>query len=207
MYIKILLSLSLLACSGKEVNIANNTEIQNEAIQIQKKNDDGGFVILKNTYDHKIPVVLYNSNHSQWKSFSFNDNFNDEDIIPYAIKPDNTLLVFKNLGKENGYYKVLVNEDKNTIKYIKESDPNFKYQTIEEHILTVFSVEFNEKENPLRLEPDAKSKTLPLNKDSFYYPVKINGNWLMVEDDNNKKFWIKWRDEKGNLIIDLYYDA
>ena len=173
----------------------------------QKKKDENGFITLKNSYDHKVPIVLYNSNHSKWKSFIFNDKFNNSDVIPYAIKPENTLLVFKYLGKENGFYTVLVNEDKKIIKYIKQTDPNFKYQSIEEHILTVFSVEFNEKENPLRLEPDIKSQSQPLNKNSFYYPVKIKGNWLMIEDDNDKKFWIKWCDEERNLILNLYYDA
>lgn len=152
-------------------------------------------------------MVLYNFDHSKWKSFNFNDNFNDDEIDPYAIKPENTILVFKYLGKENGFYKVLVNENKNLIKYIKESDPNFKYQTIAEHILTVFSVEFSEKENPLRLEPNIQSKAQLSNQNSFYYPIKIDQNWLMVEDDNNNFFWIKWCDEKGNLILNLFYDA
>ncbi len=29
----------------------------------------------------------------------------------------------------------------------------------------------------------------------------------MVEDDNKIFFWIKWCDEKGNLILNLFYDA
>ncbi len=29
----------------------------------------------------------------------------------------------------------------------------------------------------------------------------------MVEDEDGNLFWIKWCDKKGNLSIELYYDA
>lgn len=208
MYIKILLSLSVLSCTDKKIDINNHKIDKKETVQNQvKKSEEHGFLVLNKTYKSKDLLTLYNSNHSKWKSFNFNDNFQDDEIDPYAMKPENTLLIFKYLGKENGFYKVIVDENKKLIKYIKESDSNFKYQTIKDHILTVFSVEFNEKENPLRLEPTDKSKTVFANQNSFYYPIKTNENWLMVEDDNNNFFWIKWCDEKGNLILNLYYDA
>lgn len=208
MYIKILLILSILSCTNKKIDTSNHKTYKKKVIQNQiKKNEDYGFLVLNNTYKSNDIITLYNSDYSKWKSFNFGDDFNDSEINPYAIKPENTLLVFKCVGKEKGFYKILVNEDKKLIKYSKESDPDFKYQTIKEHILTVFSVEFNEKENPLRLEPHDKSITRPSNPNSFYYPIKINENWLMIEDDNNNFFWIKWCDKKGDLILNLFYDA
>ncbi|MEY8758753.1 hypothetical protein [Chryseobacterium tongliaoense] len=208
MFIKIFLALSILSCSSEKSN--NHLIVDNKPNQIKEQKSETvktGFIVLKNTYDQKKILTIYNLDKSKWKSFYFDDDFKYDDIDPYTIKPENILLVFKCIGKENGYYKVIVNENKNTIKYIKESDSNFKFQTTEEHILTVFSVDFNEKENPLRSAPDDKSQQFSKNKNSFYYPIKTNGNWLMVEDDNKQNFWIKWCNNKGKLILELYYDA
>lgn len=165
------------------------------------------FLVLKNNGNQNEVLTIYNTDNSIWKTFTFNNKFNDDSINPYAINPEIGLLIFKYLGKENQYYKIVIDEDKKIIKYIKESDPNFTYQTIQQHILTVFSVEFNEEENPLRLEPDESSKKIQSNKDSFYYPIKINGKWLMVEDDNKERYWVQWCDSKENLILELFYDA
>lgn len=214
----VLTALFLLSCKDKKTTESSHSKPNKEnlgASPSEKKDEqetpvqrtDKGFVVLKNTYQQKDWLKLYNEDHSEWKSFQMTDTFNDDDIYPNMIKPDYTLLVFKFLGKENGFYKVLVNEDENTIKYIKESDPQFLYRTVEEHILSVFSVGFNEKENPLRTAPDNKASSQPLDDDSFYYPIKITGNWLMVQDDHDQNFWIKWCDEKGRLILELYYDA
>lgn len=204
-----ILMIILYSCQQKKGN--NNISSEPKISEIQKDTQtekiDKGFVVLKNTYQQKNFLRIYNEDHSIWKSFQMTDTFYDKDIIPYSMKPENTLLVFRFLGKENGFYKVLVNEDKNTVKYIKESDINFDYQTVDQHIITVFAVDFNEKENPLKKEPDDKSQSIPLDKDSFYYPVKTKGNWLMVQDDHQQSFWVKWCDEKGHLILELYYDA
>ncbi|WP_347219124.1 hypothetical protein [Chryseobacterium sp.] len=205
-----LISLCILSCQDKKTTEplkpdSNKEKPATSPTEKKDEKEDKGFIVLKNTYQQKDWIKLYNKDHSEWKSFQMNDTFNDDDIMPYIIKPEYTLLVFKFLGTENGFYKVLVNE--NTIKYIKESDPLFLYQTTQEHILSVFSVGFNEKENPLRTAPDSKAPSQPLDDDSFYYPIKITGNWLMVKDDHEQNLWIKWCDETGHLILELYYDA
>lgn len=209
MFIKIFITLTILSCSGEKPN--NHLTIDNK-LNLNKtikesETSNSGFIVLKNTYNQKNILTIYNSDKSKWKSFYFNEKFKIDDIDPYAIKPENFRLIFKCLGKENGFYKVVVNENKNTIKYIKESDSNFNFQTVEQHLLTVFSVDFNEKENPLRSAPDNKSQEFKKNTNSFYYPIKTNGDWLMVEDDNKQNFWIKWKNKEGALILDLYYDA
>ena len=164
-------------------------------------------MVLKNSYNSEQKLVVYNFDGSTWKSFNYNDSFSDNQINPYGFKPETRLLVFKCLKKKDGYFYIIVDEEKNSIKYIKEADKNFEYQTPEEHILSVFSVEFDDILNPLRLNHDDKSEISPTDKNSFYYPIKIEGNWLLVEDDKKQNFWIKWYDEKGNIILKLYYDA
>lgn len=205
-FLTLFLIILLSSCQQKKENssIPSATEIQKS---IQADKTEKGFVVLKNTYQQKDFLNIYNEDHSIWKSFQMTDTFRDAEIIPYSMKPENTLLVFRFLGKEDGFYKVLANEDKNTIKYIRESDANFDYQTVAQHLTTVFAVDFNEKENPLKKQPDDNAPSVPMDQDSFYYPVKTKGNWLMVQDDNQQSFWIKWCNEKGHLILELYYDA
>lgn len=218
MYIKLLFCLTILSCNGpNKEGVASLNVNKKEPSETQISKSDlktpsivevnMGFLVLKNTYNHEDKLTIYNGNRTIWKNFIFNDNFNDKALNPYAIKAENTLLIFKYLGKENGFYKIVVSDNPNIIKYIKDSDAHFKIQTIEEHILAVFSVEFDEKSNPLRSDSSEKSKKYSIDKNSFYYPVKISGNWLMVRDDNDKDFWIKWCDDNGNLIINLFYDA
>lgn len=199
MYIKLILCLIMLSCNTDKIKPTSNI--------ITNKDDESGFVSLINAYDQKSKLILYNSDQSIWQSFIFNDNFSDNSIDPYAIRPENGLLVFTCLGRKNGYYKVCVDENMKIIKYIKISDFHFKYESVADHILTIFSVDFNEVHNPLRLKPDAGSKRFPKDDSSFYYPIKVSGDWLKVRDDNGKAFWIRWCDEKRNLIVDLYYDA
>lgn len=214
MKITFFLSLMILAsCNDKKINnISKVNSDEKQQIQLKSKKNNTkenniGFLVLKNIYDQNNLLTIYNSDKSKWKSFKFNDNFEDKDIAPEAVKPENTLLVFKCLGKKNSFYKIVVNEEKNIIKYVDEFDINFTYQSLEQHILSVFSVDFNESDNPLKLQPQEKAKQILKNKDSFYYPIKIDKNWLMVEDDDKNRFWIRWCDENGNLILDLYYEA
>lgn len=96
---------------------------------------------------------------------------------------------------------------KKVIKYIKETDTNFKFQTPQEHIISVVFVGFNEKLNPLYLEPNINSKKIQFNKNDDYCPIKIKDDWLMIEDSNHNNYWIKWRDSSGKIILDLFYDA
>ncbi|KIA94497.1 hypothetical protein OA93_20435 [Flavobacterium sp. KMS] len=210
-----LLSLLLCSCGDKyeakkkdKSNSSIDTTDNKKSILKIDKEDNYGLLVLKNSYNKKNLIKIYNRDNSIWKSFKFDDFFSDIEIMPYAIKPENNLLVFKTLKKEKGFYEIVVNEsDENLIKFIKISDSNFEYQTLAEHILTVVFVNFDDKTNPLYEEPNIRSKQLLFNKDEDYYPIKIKDDWLMIEDSNNKNYWIRWRDSKGKLIIELLYDA
>ncbi|WP_250255113.1 hypothetical protein [Chryseobacterium sp. Marseille-Q3244] len=69
MYIKILLSLSVLSCTDKKIDINNHKTDKKETVQTQiKKNEDHDFLTLNNTYKSK-DILKYTSDHSKWKSF------------------------------------------------------------------------------------------------------------------------------------------
>lgn len=211
MHARIVLGLMIICCGKQKPYQAHNQKnapqhqsLENTSINFSRKQ---GFITLKRTYNPAAVITLYNVDGSIWKTIKLNDTYNDTAINPTAIKPENRLLVFKCLGTEKEFYKVIADESANLAKYIKQSDPNFMYETTQAHILTVFSVEFNEHNNPLRLFPTEQAKAVQINKNSFYYPIEIQDNWLKVEDDEGQQFWIKWSDKRGNLILNLYYDA
>jgi alpha-glucosidase (family GH31 glycosyl hydrolase) len=161
--------------------------------------------MLKDGYnDEKLEI--YNVDGVIWKSFKYNDDFSDNEIQPYALKPENILLVFSCIGKTETFYKIIINEKKKNIKYIKKSDAFFKYETWEQHLLEIFSVDFNINENPIKSKPMENAKEIVFDTNQFYHPVKVNGDWLMIIDDNEKEGWVKWKDSKGKMILTLYYD-
>jgi hypothetical protein len=200
----ILLSLSCQKQSkDKEgTNNKNNTIKENKEKRITQI--DSGVVVLRESYENGL-LSLYNKDGSKWKSFELTDNFNDKSIHPYALKPENALMVFRCVTKSALFYEVIV--DENSTKFIKKSDKNFHFETWEQHIINVFSVDFDYLKNPIKVNPINDAKELSFDKEQFYHPIKINGDWLMIKDDDEKTGWIKWKNNKGQLILTLYYDA
>lgn len=171
-----------------------------------KQNTSMGVVSLKEGYND-TKIIIYNDDGSIWKSFIITDNFEDSNIVPFALKSDDRLLVFQMYNSNNLFYVVKVDEKKNLFKFIKKADKTFIYEPWDKHILKVFSVDFDHKTNPLREKPFDNSKIKLYDQEQFYHPVKVENEWLMIKDDDDKKNWIKWKDSKGSLIITLYYSA
>ena len=221
--IVIIISSVTLSCLNKKSNAETINKIEKKALPIEVTNIESGkkdsiqrqtisknygFLILKDNAEKDTKVIIYNKDGSEWRSVTINDSFDvSPEFSPYYLKAENSDLIFKCIKEDNNYYSIVVNEEKNTVKYIKTSDIKFQYQTIEEHIITVFSVGFNPESNPLHNNANDMSKKDDYDVNQFYYPVKIKGNWLMVRDDNDLNHWIKWKDSEGNLIIELFYDA
>jgi hypothetical protein len=173
---------------------------------LPEKSDNYIGVIKFVQIENQEPVVkIYNLDGSLWKRFLFSDNFHNEEINPFKIWPENSLLLFYVLKEEEDYYVVVVNQ-KNLIKKISKKSENLIFQTWDQHILKeVSSVEFDSKDNPIMTKNDSRSTKLKFNPQSFYYPVEIKDDWLLISDDVTKG-WIKWKDKNGNLLISLVYD-
>ncbi len=190
----------------------DNNEVKNKVKgnilkkEVLKREESIGVVSLKEGYNN-AKIRLYDETGLVWKSFIITDDFEDKNIVPFAFKSDDRLLVFQVFDKNDLFYKVKVNENKNLFKFIRKDDKDFVYEPWEKHILKVFSVEFDYKLNPQREEPIDNSKTKSYDKEQFYHPVKVKDEWLMIRDDDDNESWIKWKDNKGSLIILLYYSA
>jgi hypothetical protein len=116
-------------------------------------------------------------------------------------------LTLKCLSNEEDYFKILL-EDK-TIGYLPKNNPLIRFQTWKEHILSVFAVGFDSKKNPIKAKPNNQSIETIYDQDEFYYPFKIQGDWLQIKWGTIGSWqygWIKWK-ENNKLIIELFYFA
>lgn len=124
-----------------------------------------------------------------------------------VITDENQVLSLKCLSKDNSFYKVQF--ENNDIGFIPKSEKGVIFQTWEEHILGVFSVDFDEANNPLLEVPSEGSEKVYYDKDEFYHPSQIKGDWLQVKwgsEDDWEYGWIRWKvGEK--LLIELHYFA
>lgn len=77
-------------------------------LMFQKKIN--GFIVFNSKLQKEDKIIIYNANKTVWKTFKLDDSFEDLEISPFAIKPENKLIVFENLGTKNGFYEVVVNQ-------------------------------------------------------------------------------------------------
>ncbi len=144
--------------------------------------------------------------------YKFNDKINLYDNIgnkikTITIKDEYDILALKCYDIDSIHYKVRLENGKTV--FLKKNNKLIIFQTWEKHILSLFSVEFDYKKNPIKDKAFYSSKTLKFVKDEFYLPYKIKDEWLQVKwgnEDNWQYGWIKWR-EGNKLLISFYYFA
>lgn len=199
----IILICAILSCDENDQSKDKNIS-KNEFESNINTNRLEGFLVLKEDYEFG-KIDFLNEDNTLWKSIILNDSFKDKQIKPYALKAENLLLVFRCVNIESSYFSIIVDENTKLVKKVKLT--NFKFEKPENHILNVFSVDFDQKENPVyRIKKD-KNSIIYLKKGSFFYPKKIENDWLKIEDEAGNSGWIKWKNEEGELLIYLYHEA
>lgn len=171
-----------------------------------------GLLVVKENYTKNDTVKFYNVDGSIWYKFTFFYDDSDgkfeyeyKEFQPYGFNPDYFLLVLEVINKDSFGYEVIVNRDKNLKKRIKD-EPFLQFLTWENYVLSVFSISFDNMQNPIHIKPNNESAIITFQKDTFYHPVSIQGDWLQIKwgEENNWKFgWIKWK-SNDRLIIDIH---
>ena len=110
-----LFTLILFSCieknTNKKVDLNNKVKIIDKIKTDSKK--EYGFLVLKDDYQQKKLITIFNEDKSKWKDFVLNDSYSEnEEISPHYIKPEYKKLIFNCLEKKNGYYAIIVNEEK-----------------------------------------------------------------------------------------------
>ncbi|MCG2615994.1 hypothetical protein LZZ85_16980 [Terrimonas sp. NA20] len=151
---------------------------------------------------------VYNLQNQEWVAFE-PDSVIPDSLKPYSAYPDYQNLVFRVTGIEAEYYDVIVNEETGLIGKIKKNEPTLTFQRWEDHVASVFSVDFDADKNPVKQDTTGLKRAAYHNNVEFFFPVKVKGDWLQVkwdEDTKEKTGWLKWR--KGNtLLVYLNYIA
>lgn len=189
-----------LACESRDTkNQLQQTNSNQTSIELKSK-------INKKSIKNSIGLVVVTEKYKFGDVIDIYDLKNNK--VTKIVKNDEYQIIALNcIEKNNDYYVIeLENGTKGKIK----TDLKFiQLQSWEEHILSVFSVEFDNQTNPLLLNPKDNSSKQLYNSDELYFPVKIKENWLQVkygEERNYKYGWIKWK-ENDYLLIDFFYFA
>jgi hypothetical protein len=173
-----------------------------------------GIVSVTDNITEKDTIKLFNKDGSLWYEFSFfyddsdgKFDYPNDDFKPLAFHPDNFLLMLKVTNRSGNRYEVIVNEKTVFKKYLEKNQDFFLFQSWEEHILKIPSVDFNETTNPILEKPSKNAGKIYYGKDELYQPNKINGEWLQLKWGSEGDWeygWIRWRDNE-KLLIELYY--
>jgi hypothetical protein len=151
-----------------------------------------------------IGIIVTNENY-QFGDFIHIFNANQKLIKKISISEEKQVLALRCIGKNKYYFKVELEDKK--IGYIPRNEKGILFQTWEEHILSLFSIGFDQIKNPICKEPYENADKIQFVEDELYEPNKIKGEWLQIKfgPDNNLQYaWIKWKD-KNKLLIDFYY--
>ncbi len=117
------------------------------------------------------------------------------------------VIALKCIAQTSLFYQVILDNGKKGL--ISRYSKHIKFQTWEDHILSLFSVKFNEDSNPLMTKANSQGNRLRFDRDEYYHPDQIKGEWLRVKwgSENHWSYgWIRWKN-KGKLIIEVYYFA
>ncbi len=190
--------------------------LSNKNHQISKIGNSIGVIVLTEKITKNDTIKIYNKDGSLWHMFTYyyddsdgKYDFYNEEFRPFSFHPDYFLLALKVTDDVGDSYRVVVNESEGLKKFLRKTNHSLKFQTWEEHILSLFSVGFNYDKNIIKTSPNNESESIKYDSDEFYHPSQIKGKWLQVKWGSEGSWnygWIKWR-EKEKLLIELFYFA
>lgn len=174
-----------------------------------------GIIVLKDNYNKKDTVKIYNDDGSLWYKFTYYYDDSDgkfdypnDEFRPYAFHPDNFVLALEVIKVEISEYKIIVNKKTRLVKKVKK-ESFLQFLTWDQYVLNAFSIGFNHEVNPIQKEPQKESGTIAYKQENIYHPIKIQGEWLQIKwgsEGNWNYGWIKWKEE-NRLLIEIYLFA
>jgi hypothetical protein len=194
----LIISLVLCALAGNG-SICNDIERYSNTEEISKidseyKNIKGviGIVVRSSECKFGDTIIIYNDKNQ---------------ITQFIIlKDEYEIMALDCLDVTDEFYKVRF--ENGEVGYLDVASGKVLLNTFEEHILNLFSIEFESKNPPRKLATE-KSEPLNFDKDSVFHPVKIEGDWLQVEwelNGNTNFGWVRWKKD-DTILIEFFYFA
>lgn len=212
----LVIGLVIFGASSDFINGAETLLIQKEKItgfvfvKISKIYHNDGVISIIN---EKMDTILYLKNKQVKVGSDSYEIIDQEYLYRQHVKvqwynPEYGLFVLKCFGRTGDSYKVEINGQTGLINSKLYADL-IEFKNLERYVLEASPVPTEA--NPIRKRPNTNSNIIEGYLDWTYNPVKIEGDWLMVEDDkecykgiapstNNIVGWIKWK-ANGKLIL------
>jgi hypothetical protein len=133
-------------------------------------------------------------------------------LRPEVHKLDYGIFDLAVVNRRNGWLEVIVGEQKNETLWLKESK-FVRFKDWLQDMKEAFSVgRVKSTVNPLRAKPDATAKEVDFKGRDCFKVKKMKGDWIKVTMQDNcgdapkqhVSGWIRWRDEKGCLMVEIF---
>lgn len=201
-YLNLSITLLLLSCQLNTKEVNESSSIEREASSAMESINQPTLI------EGAIGLIIESNDYQLGEVIAIFSNDKRKQISEIAIREETQVLVLKCLAKEEVYYKVLLEDGRSG--FIPCNEESVVFQTWQEHIINnVFAVSFDATENPLLKEASEESYKLYYDRDEFYHPSKIEGEWLQLRwgyEGSWEYGWIKWR-RNDKLLVELFYFA
>lgn len=162
---------------------------------------DNSFLKLSQP-EYWIPFFILNEDGTIWKKIALHDTYHDNEFEPYSLIPEYNRVKLRIVGKVNDMYKVIVNEEKMTYKFVKVSDKNFIFQDMDHFIIDTAFIEFDPETNLLYSKADTLSTKVKYDSEANYIPIEVKKEWMKLQNiENNKYGWIRWKNTSNEVIV------
>jgi len=134
------------------------------------------------------------------------------ELNPERHKLDYFLFDLAVKSRRNGWLEVVVGEQKNETLWLKESKA-VQFKDWLRDMKESFAVgRKDSKVNPLRAKPDANAKEITFVGRDCFEVKDMKGDWIRVELQNHcsdapkqsVSGWLRWRDENGCLLVEIF---
>jgi len=133
-------------------------------------------------------------------------------LNPKRHKLDYFLFDLAVKNRRNGWLEVWVDEQTNGTLWLRESK-DVQFEDWQQGMKQAFAIgRLNTETNPLHTKPNASAKLLKTTERDCFKFEQMQGEWIKVSQkahcDTDLKStasgWIRWRDENGCLLVEIF---
>ena len=133
-------------------------------------------------------------------------------LNPKRHKLDYSMFDLAVKSRRNGWLEVWVDEQTDGTLWLQESK-DVRFEDWRQGMKQAFAISrLKTKTNPLRTKPDASAKILKTTERDCFKFEQMQGDWIKVSQETHcdtdlkstVSGWIRWRDENGCLLVEIF---
>ncbi|HEX8196038.1 MAG TPA: hypothetical protein VF571_07615 [Pyrinomonadaceae bacterium] len=133
-------------------------------------------------------------------------------LNPERHKLDYSMFDLAVKNRRNGWLEVKVDEQTNGTLWLQENN-NVEFEDWRQLMKEAFAISrLNTETNPLRTKPDANAKALKTTERDCFKFEQMQGDWIKVSQKTHcdtdlrsrASGWVRWRDENGCLLVEIF---